>query len=104
MDANHFEYIKSLYSKDVRESIVARKFDDGNVYTVKLVRKSGQEAARQEARLRTEQTVLKVLTAAQIPYVVKLWWSFEDAKAMYIVTVCACHFAEVRRLIWSSVT
>ncbi|TFK86528.1 kinase-like protein [Polyporus arcularius HHB13444] len=86
VDANHFEYIKSLYSKDVRESIVARKFDDGNVYTVKLVRKSGQEAARQEARLRTEQTVLKVLTAAQTPYVVKLWWSFEDAKAMYIVT------------------
>ncbi|KAI0717530.1 kinase-like domain-containing protein [Cerioporus squamosus] len=86
VDANHFEYIKNLYSKDVRESIIARKIDDGKVYTVKLVRKSGQEAARQEARLRTEQKVLRALTAAQIPYVVKLWWSFQDAKAMYLVT------------------
>ncbi|RPD59450.1 kinase-like protein [Lentinus tigrinus ALCF2SS1-6] len=86
VDANSFEYIKSIRSKDVRESVVARKLDDGKIFTVKLVRKSGQEATRHEAQFRKEQRALRVLTDAQLPYVTKLWWSFEDAKAMYLVT------------------
>ena len=90
VNANSLEYIKNLRSKDVCETIVARKLDDGKVYTVKLVRKSGPETARlaHEAQLRKEQQVLRILTAVQVPYVTKLWWSFEDAKAMYIVMVC----------------
>ena len=91
VNANSLEYIKNLRLKDVCETIVARKLDDGKVYTVKLVRKSGPEAARlaHEAQLRKEQQVLRILTAVQAPYVTKLWWSFEDAKAMYIVMVRA---------------
>ena len=87
MDANHFEYVGSLRTEDACEAIVARKFDDGRVYTVKLVRKSGRDAPRLAARLRVEQDALKVLTTHGASYVSKLWWSFEDDKAMYLVTV-----------------
>lgn len=87
MNANQFEYIGSLRTEDACEAIIARRFDDGRVYTVKLVRKSGRDAPRLATRLRNEQDAMKVLTMHRASYVNKLWWSFEDDKAMYLVTV-----------------
>ncbi|KAI0762449.1 kinase-like domain-containing protein [Fomes fomentarius] len=86
VNANQFEYIGSLHTEDASEAIVARRFDDGRVYTVKLVRKSGRDAPRLATRLRNEQDALKVLSMHRASYVNKLWWSFEDDKAMYLVT------------------
>ncbi|TBU30797.1 kinase-like protein [Dichomitus squalens] len=86
IDANHFEYIQNLTKDDGEESILARKFDNGKVYTVKLVRKSGHGAARLAVRIRNEQKALKLLTKLEISFVIRLWWSFEDEKAMYLVT------------------
>ena len=89
MNANHFEYVGSVRTADPAcESILARKFDgdDGRVYTVRFVRKSGQDAAS-VARFRNEQDALRLLTIRRVSYVTKLWWSFEDDKAMYLVTV-----------------
>ena len=89
IDANHFEYIQNLATDEGGESILARKFDNGKVYTVKLVRKSGFGAARFAARIRDEQAALKLLTKLEVPFVIRLWWSFEDERAMYLVTVSA---------------
>lgn len=87
VDANHFEYIQDLAMDDGRESILARKSDNRQVYTVKLVRKSGYGAVSLAARIRNEQAALKILTKLEVPFVLRLWWSFEDERAMYLVTV-----------------
>ena len=87
MDANQFEYIRSLMSDDGGETLLARKFDNGQIYTVKLVRKLSHKAARLVARMRNEQAALKLLTKLEVAFVMRLWWSFEDERAMYLVTV-----------------
>lgn len=87
MDANQFEYIRSLVGDDGGETLLARKFDNGQIYTVKLVRKSTHSAARLMARMRNEQAALKLLTKLEIAFAIRLWWSFEDERAMYLVTV-----------------
>ena len=87
MNANQFEYIRSLISDDGGETLLARKFDNGQIYTVKLVRKLSHKAARLVARMRNEQAALKLLTKLEVAFVMRLWWSFEDERAMYLVTV-----------------
>ena len=87
MDANQFEYIRSLMSDDGGETLLARKFDNGQIYTVKLVRKLSHKAVRLVARMRNEQAALKLLTKLEVAFVMRLWWSFEDERAMYLVTV-----------------
>ncbi len=87
MDANQFEYIRSLLSDDGGETLLARKFDNGQIYTVRLVRKLSHSAARLVARMRNEQAALKLLTKLEVAFAIRLWWSFEDERAMYLVTV-----------------
>ncbi|PIL30751.1 hypothetical protein GSI_06919 [Ganoderma sinense ZZ0214-1] len=86
MDANQFEFIRSLVGDDGGETLLARKFDNGQIYTVKLVRKMSHSAARLVARMRNEQAALKLLTKLEVAFVMRLWWSFEDERAMYLVT------------------
>ncbi|KAI0369900.1 kinase-like protein [Pilatotrama ljubarskyi] len=85
VDASEFEYIRTLGASATGEILVARKADTGQVHTVKLVRKSGHNADGLATRIRREQKILQVLTECRVPFVVTLFWSFEDGRAMYLV-------------------
>ncbi|KAI0757567.1 kinase-like domain-containing protein [Daedaleopsis nitida] len=86
VDANQFEFMANIRAGVGCESILARKFDGDGVYTVKFVRKTGQDASMHALRLRNERNALKMLTDHRTPYVTRLWWAFQDGKAMYVVT------------------
>ncbi|KAH9891226.1 kinase-like domain-containing protein [Cubamyces lactineus] len=85
IDAADFEYIRTLCVDEHGEWLIARKADVGQVHTVKLIRKSGWNADALAARIRREQKILQVLKECQVPFVVQLYWSFEDERAMYLV-------------------
>ncbi|KAI0656764.1 kinase-like domain-containing protein [Cubamyces menziesii] len=85
IDASDFEYIRTLCVDEHGERLVARKAESGQVYTVKLIRKSGYSADALAGRMRREQKILRVLRECQVPFVVQLFWSFEDERAMYLV-------------------
>lgn len=87
IDASSFEYIRTLEVGETGESLIARKADTGKVHTVKLVRKSGHNAAGLATRIASEQKILRVSTECCVPFVVSLFWSFEDERAMYLVIV-----------------
>lgn len=89
IDASSFEYIRTLEVGETGESLIARKADTGKVHTVKLVRKSGHNAAGLATRIAGEQKILRVSTECCVPFVVSLFWSFEDERAMYLVIVGA---------------
>ena len=91
VDANHFEYVRTLRARGGAEVILARKIDQGLVYTVKLARKAGGDVPGPAAtvRIRREQEILKVLAGCAAPFVARLWWSFDDERAMYLVIVSA---------------
>ncbi|KAI0638867.1 kinase-like domain-containing protein [Trametes polyzona] len=80
-----FEYIRTLRVGDVDETLIARKAESGAVHTVKLVRKSGYNATTLTTRIMGEQKILRVLTECSVPFTVRLYWSFEDDRAMYLV-------------------
>ncbi|KAI0641109.1 kinase-like domain-containing protein [Trametes meyenii] len=81
----YFEYIRTLNVGEFGESLVARKTNTGQVYTVKLVRKGGYNADKLVVRIRGEQKISRVLTGCNVPFVTRLYWSFEDERAMYLV-------------------
>ncbi|KAI0825344.1 kinase-like domain-containing protein [Trametes gibbosa] len=83
--ASDFEYIRTLKVGERGEYLIARKPDTGAVYTVKLVRKSGHSASRLAEHVAAEQKILKVLTECCVPFLARLFWSFEDDRAMYLV-------------------
>ncbi|KAI0358828.1 kinase-like protein, partial [Trametes cingulata] len=85
-DASDFEYIRTLHVGERGESLIARRMDTGQVHTVKLVRKTGYNADELAARIKREQKIMQVLTECRAPFVAKLFWSFEDGRAMYLVT------------------
>ena len=87
VDATHFEYVRTLSSAGGAEASLARKLDDGRVYTVRLVRKSARSAEHGAVRMRRAQAALRTLTAQGAPFVQRLWWSFDDDRAMYLVVV-----------------
>lgn len=89
INASSFEYIRTLEVGETGESLIARKADTGKVHTVKLVRKSGHNAAGLATRIAGEQKILRVSTECCVPFVVSLFWSFEDERAMYLVIVSA---------------
>ncbi|KAI0761185.1 kinase-like domain-containing protein [Trametes elegans] len=81
-----FEYIRTSCVSDTGEALIARKADTGQVYSVKLTRKSGYNGAALAERMRREQKMLRVLTECCVHFVLRLFWSFEDERAMYLVT------------------
>ncbi|KAI0668628.1 kinase-like domain-containing protein, partial [Trametes maxima] len=85
LDASDFEYIRTLHVGESGESLIARNVNTGRVYTVKLARKVGYNADGLVARIKGEQKIFRVLTECGVPFVAKLYWSFEDERAMYIV-------------------
>ncbi|CDO71755.1 hypothetical protein BN946_scf184920.g39 [Trametes cinnabarina] len=87
IDASDFEYIRTLNTGEAGEVIIARRADNEKIYTVKLIRKAGWNGSTLAARIRSEQKILRVLTECSVPFVVKLFWSFEDERAMYLVVV-----------------
>ncbi|KAI8983255.1 kinase-like domain-containing protein [Trametes punicea] len=86
VDASDFEYIRTLHAGERGESLSARKLDTGKVYTVRLIRKTGYNGRELAMRIQREQKMLRVLTECAVPFVAKLFWSFEDQRAMYLVT------------------
>ncbi|KAH9939011.1 kinase-like protein [Epithele typhae] len=88
VNATHFEYIRSLDpGPSGEEVILARKIgkSEGGVYAVKLSRKSGCSGVDGCARMVREQAALKLLAESRAKFVLRLWWSFEDERAMYVV-------------------
>ncbi|KAI0325032.1 kinase-like protein [Cubamyces sp. BRFM 1775] len=85
IDASNFEYIRTLCVNEHGERLIARKAESGHVHMVKLIRKSGYNADALAARMRREQKILRVLRECQVPFVIQLFWSFEDGRAMYLV-------------------
>ena len=90
VDANHFEFVRALPApRHGGEAILARKNDEGRVYTVKLVRKSAREADSLAKHMWKERDALKALVARDAPFLARLYWSFDDERAMYLVIVSA---------------
>ncbi|KAI9065571.1 kinase-like protein [Trametes sanguinea] len=85
LNASDFEYIRTLQASETGEVLIARKADTEHVYTVKLIRKSGWNGSVLAARIRSQQKLLRVLTECRVPFVTRLFWSFEDERAMYLV-------------------
>ncbi|EMD41396.1 hypothetical protein CERSUDRAFT_69969 [Gelatoporia subvermispora B] len=79
-------------------SFVTRRKGDSELFTVKIVRRSGSSSPLSvsckgvpEDQVRAEQAALKALTEERVPFVIQLQRSFQDQQAFYLITLDYCH-------------
>ena len=83
LSVNDFEHIRVIGRGAFGEVRLVRKLDDGEVFAMKIMRKTDQIARKQVDHVRSEQ---KVLTSTHnCPWWVKCYYSFQDEQYLYLV-------------------
>ncbi|KAI0935627.1 hypothetical protein AcV5_003997 [Taiwanofungus camphoratus] len=88
ISASDFEVIRPLRSPRVGcvgELVLGRKKDTSGLYAIKMFRKTSSHKKDIDTAQK-EQAILKLLTERETPFAIRLHWSFQDAKALYLVT------------------
>jgi serine/threonine kinase 38 len=84
MSVNDFETLTIIGRGAFGEVRVCRKKDDKKIYAMKIMKKSEMLKKNQVQHIRAERDVLAL---ADNPWVVKLHYSFQDDKNLYLVMV-----------------
>jgi len=82
MSVNDFETLTIIGRGAFGEVRVCRKKDDKKIYAMKIMKKSEMLKKNQVQHIRAERDVLAL---ADNPWVVKLHYSFQDDKSLYLV-------------------
>lgn len=82
MSVNDFETLTIIGRGAFGEVRVCRKKDDKKIYAMKIMKKSEMLKKNQVQHIRAERDVLAL---ADNPWVVKLHYSFQDDKNLYLV-------------------
>jgi serine/threonine protein kinase len=82
LNVHDFETISIIGRGAFGEVRVCRKKDDGKVYAMKIMKKTEMVKKNQVAHIRAERDVLAL---ADNPLVVRLNYSFQDDKNLYLV-------------------
>jgi len=82
LNVNDFETISIIGRGAFGEVRVCRKKDDGKVFAMKIMKKTEMVKKNQVAHIRAERDVLAL---ADNPWVVRLHYSFQDDKNLYLV-------------------
>ncbi|KAJ1677751.1 Serine/threonine-protein kinase, partial [Spiromyces aspiralis] len=82
LSVRDFQTIKVIGRGAFGEVRLAQKRDTGKIYAMKVLRKSDMIAKDQLAHVRAERDVL---AEADSPWVVQLYFSFQDARCLYLV-------------------
>lgn len=77
-----FEPLKKIGQGAFGEVRLVQKKDTGHVYAMKILRKSDMLAKDQVAHIRAERDILE---KADNPWVVKMFYSFQDAVNLYLI-------------------
>jgi len=78
-----FEELKVLGRGSFGKVLLVRNKTDNEIYAMKILKKSLIKERQQEEHTMTEQKVLKIINN---PFIVKLYFSFQDNDNLYIVT------------------
>jgi serine/threonine kinase 38 len=79
---NDFESIKVIGRGAFGEVRLVQKLDTGHVFAMKVLRKSELLAKEQVAHVRAERDIL---AEADNPWVVKMYYSFQDVSNLYLI-------------------
>ena len=82
MNVNDFETLTTIGRGAFGQVRICRKKDDKRVYAMKIMKKTEMLKKNQVAHIRAERDVLAL---ADNPWVVKLHFSFQDDKMLYLV-------------------
>lgn len=82
MDINDFETLTIIGRGAFGEVRICRRKEDKKIYAMKIMKKSEMLKKNQVAHIRAERDVLAL---ADNPWVVKLHFSFQDDKNLYLV-------------------
>ena len=82
MSVNDFETLTTIGRGAFGQVRICRKKDDKKVYAMKVMKKTEMLKKNQVAHIRAERDVLAL---ADNPWVVKLHYSFQDDKMLYLV-------------------
>eukprot|EP01006_Ploeotia_vitrea_P042258 TRINITY_DN66614_c8_g7_i1.p1 TRINITY_DN66614_c8_g7~~TRINITY_DN66614_c8_g7_i1.p1 ORF type:complete len:506 (+),score=291.17 TRINITY_DN66614_c8_g7_i1:168-1520(+) len=82
MNIHDFDTLSVIGRGAFGEVRVAKKKDTGDVYAIKIMKKTEMVKKNQVAHIRAERDVLAL---ADNPWVVKLQYSFQDDKSLYLV-------------------
>ena len=82
MNVNDFETLTTIGRGAFGQVRICRKKDDKKVYAMKIMKKTEMLKKNQVAHIRAERDVLAL---ADNPWVVKLHFSFQDDKMLYLV-------------------
>ncbi|TRY71029.1 hypothetical protein TCAL_10107 [Tigriopus californicus] len=82
LGVDDFEPLKVIGRGAFGEVRLVQKIDTGHVYAMKILRKSAMVEKEQVAHVRAERDVL---VEADHPWVVKMFYSFQDAVNLYLI-------------------
>lgn len=80
-----FEIVRSISKGAYGAVYVGRKRETGDVFAIKVLKRSGIRGARGLQRVLTERNVLASSAAADNPFIVKLFYSFAARRHLYLV-------------------
>ena len=80
---NDFEALKVLGRGSFGKVLLVRNKNNNEIYAMKILKKSIIKEKDQEEHTKTEQKILKI---NDNPFIVKLYFSFQDNENLYIVT------------------
>jgi protein-serine/threonine kinase len=83
MSINDFESIKIIGKGAFGEVRLVQKKDTGKVYALKSLKKADMIRKQQVAHVRSERDILS--ETCSIPWVVQLFYSFQDSDNLYLV-------------------
>lgn len=88
-----FEEMKLLGRGTFGKVLLVKKLSSGNLYAMKVLKKSVIKMKQQEVHTRTER---KILETVDHPFIVNLHYAFQDEKKLYLVT----EFQQGGELFW----
>ena len=80
---NDFEALKVIGRGSFGKVLLVRNKNNNEIYAMKILKKSIIKEREQEEHTKTEQKILKI---NDNPFIVKLYFSFQDNENLYIVT------------------
>jgi hypothetical protein len=79
-----FEMLQPISKGAYGRVYLARKKRTGDVFAIKVLRKEGMQGSQLE-HIRAERNILAVTAQQENPFVVKMYYSFQSSKNLYLV-------------------
>lgn len=90
LDVPGYEILRVIDSKNGSRAFLAQNNDDQKVYMIKSIRKDSLVTSVAVKRALAEQQCLKLITQLSLPFLPRLYKSFQDCDQLIMVTVSEC--------------